>query len=129
MLRPAGRAFALAASATAAETAMTPAEFEAWSSGKTLEYFVDGTLWGSEMHLADRSTLDADVGGACQSGHWYPEGDAICFVYDLSPGPFCWRFLTDGEQVVAEYAGDPLAERITVTLSEVPIPCDSGVGV
>jgi hypothetical protein len=112
-----------------AATPMSPDEFEAWSTGKTLDYFVDGSLWGSEMHLADRSTLDADVGGDCRSGHWYPQGDTICFVYELSPGPYCWRFLKDGGQVFAEFAGDPLPSRISVSLSDAPLSCDPGVGV
>ena len=38
--------FCLACLATAAqaETAMTAAEFEAWSTGRTLDYFVDGVI-------------------------------------------------------------------------------------
>ncbi|RYH96990.1 MAG: hypothetical protein EON48_18545 [Acetobacteraceae bacterium] len=108
---------------------MSPAEFEAWSTGKTLDYTVDGSLWGSEMHQPGRQTLDADVGGICRSGHWYPQGDAICFVYDLSPGPYCWRFLKDGDKVVAEYTGEPVGGQIIVTLSEAPVPCSPEVGV
>lgn len=128
MLRPALWVFALA-TAAGAETPMTAAEFEAWSTGRTLDYQVDGALWGSETHMANRATLDADVGGACRSGHWYPQGDAICFVYDLSPGPYCWRFLRDGDQVRAEFVGEAFADRITVTLSDAPIRCAPEVGV
>ncbi len=115
--------------AAGAETVMSSAEFESWSTGKTLEYYIDGSLWGSEMHLDNRATIDADAGGACRSGHWYPAGDDICFVYDSSPGPYCWRFLRDGDQVIAEYVVDALSESISVTLSDAPIPCDPGVGV
>ena len=115
--------------AAGAETRMSSAEFESWSNGRTLEYYIDGALWGSEMHLADRATIDADAGGACRSGHWYPAGDDICFVYDSSPGPYCWRFLKEGDQIIAEYVGDALSESISVTLSDAPIPCDPGVGV
>jgi hypothetical protein len=120
----------LAAPAAFAETRMSTAEFEAWSTGKTLDYFADGILWGSEMHLTGRATIDADKGGVCRSGTWYPQGDAICFAYDLSPGPHCWRFLKDGDQVFAEHLGDPLAPRYTVTVSDTPVPCpDPDVGV
>lgn len=129
MLRPGTLLLTLAASAATAQTAMTPAEFEDWSTGRTLDYFIDGSLWGSEMHLAGRKTLDADVGGTCRSGFWYPQDDAICFVYDLSPGPYCWRFVRQGGQVTAEFAGESLAGRITVMLSDAPIPCETGVGV
>ena len=123
--------FCLACLATAAqaETAMTAAEFEAWSTGRTLDYFVDGVIWGSEMHLPGRATVDADAGGACRSGHWYPQDDAICFVYDLSPGPYCWRFLKDGDQVTAEFVGEAFADHIAVTLSDAPIACTPEVGV
>ena len=129
MLRPTLVALAFAASTAAAETAMSPAEFEAWSTGRTLDYYIDGSLWGSEMHLAGRATLDADVGGVCRTGLWYPQGDAICFVYDDSPGPYCWRFLKDGDQVRAEFTGEMEAGQILVTLSDAPIPCAPGVGV
>lgn len=115
--------------AAGAQTPMTSTEFEAWSTGKTLEYYVDGSLWGSEMHLPGRTTVDADAGGACRSGRWYPAGDDICFVYDTSPGPYCWRFLMEGNQVFAEFVGDPLPGTISVTPSDAPIPCDPGVGV
>lgn len=118
----------LAQPALATETLMSAAEFEAWSSGKTLTYADDGAVWGSEMHLADRQTLDDGDGGQCNAGRWYPQGDAICFTYDISPGPFCWRFLRDGDQVFAEVATN--AElRFSVTLSDAPLPCIPAVGV
>jgi hypothetical protein len=106
-----------------AETQMTAAEFEAWSTGKTLDYFDAGQFWGSEQHLAGRATVDADAGGACQPGRWSPQGDDICFVYAASPGPHCWRFLKDGDTVIAEYLNDPDSPRYTVSLSDAPIPC------
>ena len=115
--------------ASGAETAMTSAEFEAWSTGKTLEYDVDGRHKGSEMHLAGRATVNAHVGKACRSGHWYPSGNLICFVYDTNPGPHCWRFLKVGDQVFAKFAGDDEPQRISVTLSTARNPCDPGVGL
>ena len=47
-----------------ADTAMTAAEFEAWSIGRTLDYVADGAPWGSEMHLPNRATIDADEGAS-----------------------------------------------------------------
>lgn len=116
-------------SAAGAETVMTSAEFEAWSTGRTLEYHIDGRLWGSEMHLPGRATVDADAGGVCRTGHWYPAGDSICFVYDDSPGPYCWRFLMDGDRVLAEYAGETLSGTILVALTDATVPCEPGLGV
>jgi len=112
-----------------ADTAMTAAEFEAWSTGRTLDYVADGAPWGSEMHLPNRATIDADEGGVCRSGHWYPQGDDICFVYEYDSGPFCWRFLKAGDRVIAEFLGEAFADQITVTLSDAPIPCSPEVGV
>jgi hypothetical protein len=57
-----------------AQTPMTAEEFEAFSTGQTLDYFIDGTFWGSERHLADRKTLDADAEGPCREGRVVPEG-------------------------------------------------------
>lgn len=119
----------LSGSAAAAETQMTATDFEAWSTGKTLVYSRDGNLWGSETHLAGRGTVDDDEGGICRSGQWYPRGDDICFTYENSPGPFCWRFLRDGDQVFAQYSDDAFAPRFAVTLGDAPVACTPGVGV
>jgi hypothetical protein len=119
----------LATAATAAETQMTVAEFEAWSTGKTLTYTLDGALWGSEMHGTDRATMDDGDGDICRAGLWYPQGNDICFSYEMDPGPFCWRFFTDGNQVFAQYADGSDAPRYAVTLSDTPVSCTPEVGV
>ena len=117
-------AFALCLLATGApaETPMTAAEFEDWSTGKTLDYYIDGQLWGSEQHLDGRATLDADVDGPCIKGRWSPRGDDICFAYHISPGPHCWRFLRDGNTVLAENLDDP-GSRYVVQGTDAPLPC------
>jgi hypothetical protein len=113
-----------------AETPMTATEFEAWADGYTLDYYVDGALWGSEQHLPGRETRDADVDGPCHAGRWYPEGEAICFTYDVSPGPHCWRFLRDGDTVQAELLDDADATRYSVRRSDAPLACPApDVGV
>jgi hypothetical protein len=107
-----------------AETLMTADEFETWSTGKTLDYSIDGTLYGSEMHLPGRKTLDADTGGPCHAGHWFPEGDAICFVYDGDPREHCWRFWRDGVGVLAELVdGPPDLSLSQVTEAPAPLSC------
>lgn len=116
-------ALCLAATGAFAETPMTAAEFEAWSTGKTLDYYIDGELWGSEQHLEDRATLDADLDGPCIAGRWSPRGDAICFAYDGSPGPHCWRFLRDGDQVWAEILNEGDSARFLVQTTEAPLAC------
>jgi hypothetical protein len=108
---------------------MTAAEFEAWSTGKTLVYSLGGSLWGSEMHLAGRSTLDDGDGDICRPGRWYAEGDNICFTDEANSGPFCWRFFRDGDQVFAEAAADAVGARYSVALSDMPVSCTPGLGV
>lgn len=119
----------LAAPALAGETQMTPEDFEAWSTGKTLTYSVSGSLWGSEAHLSGRETLNETDDGTCEPGRWFADGDDICFAYQTAPGPYCWRFLRDGDQVLAVYADDDTSPRFVVTASDAPLSCSPGVGV
>ena len=103
---------------------MTAAEFEAWSTGQTLDYWVDGGFFGSEMHLPGRKTIDSDPGGPCVAGVWFPEGDAICFVYDGSDTQHCWRFWREGADVLAQsVAADPGSSPASVTLAPEPLAC------
>jgi hypothetical protein len=125
-------ALALIAMAGTAEarTLMTAEEFEAWSTGQTLDYWIDGVYWGSERHLAQRRTQDADAEGACRDGAWFPKADMICFVYLGDPGEHCWRFWRDGASVLAEIADDPDGFSSEVTLAEQPLACQGpDVGV
>jgi hypothetical protein len=113
----------LLAGAAQSQTLMTAEEFEAWSTGQTLDYAIDGQYWGSEMHLPGRQTLDADAGGPCLEGLWYPQGDAICFVYDGIEGEHCWHFRRDATGIRAEILGNPDAPPARVTLAEDPLVC------
>jgi hypothetical protein len=109
-------------SAADAQTLMTPEEFEAFSTGQTLDYWVNGTFWGSEQHLSGRQTLDADAEGPCRKGEWFPKGDAICFVYEGETGEHCWHFWRDGENVVAESLGED-GFSSDVFLDDQPLAC------
>jgi hypothetical protein len=106
----------------AALTPLSAEEFEAYSTGRTLDYWVGGTYWGSERHFPGRRTLDADAGGACREGEWFPKDDMICFVYAGVAGEHCWRFFRDGERVRAEVAGAG-GFSAEVTLADQPLPC------
>ena len=85
-----------------AQTPMTPDDFDAWSLGKTLDYAVDGQVYGSEAYLPGRRVRDADTGGPCLDGSWHAEGNAICFVYPARDGTHCWLYWRDGEAVLAK---------------------------
>jgi hypothetical protein len=104
-----------------AQTPMTAEEFEAFSTGQTLDYFIDGTFWGSERHLSDRKTLDADAEGPCRDGEWFPKGDQICFVYEGDAGEHCWRFFRDGSRLLAQTDDGDLSTE--VTLADQPLAC------
>ncbi len=116
-------AVCLLAAPTAAQDLMTPTEFEAWSTGRTLDYFIDGQYWGSEQHLNGRQTRDADAEGPCRQGIWYPQGDAVCFVYVGIAGDHCWRFWRRDGTVMAEILGAPDAPQAEVRLSSEPLAC------
>jgi hypothetical protein len=116
-------ALILLAGAAEARSPMTAEEFETWSTGQTLDYWIDGAYWGSERHLSGRQTLDADADGDCREGEWFPKADMICFVYAGDPGEHCWHFFRDGTLVLAEVAGADSGLSAEVTLADEPLAC------
>lgn len=108
----------------AAQTPMTPEEFDRWSTGKTLDYSVDGQIWGSEAYFPDRQVRDADTGGPCRDGYWYAEGDAVCFVYPGYDGTHCWHYWRDGDRVLAKpIQGAPDDPLQLVSPATSPLAC------
>lgn len=107
-----------------AETPMTAAEFEAYSTGKTLTYSVDGQVYGAEQYLADRRVIWAFKGNTCVDGVWYEEAGLICFAYENDANPQCWIFYAGATGLRAEFTGDaagsPLSE---VDQSPLPLNC------
>ena len=80
-----------------AETPISPEQFEAHVTGKTLTYQQYTSVFGIEEYLPDRKVRWSTAPNECQYGSWYPQGDAICFVYEYDPTPACWTFwLKDG---------------------------------
>lgn len=117
-------ALALGLSTTAsAQELMTPEDFDAWSTGRTLDYFLDGTYWGSEAHFPGRATTDETDEG-CRAGSWFPQGGAICFEYERAEGTFCWFFWRDGETVTARTVeAGPEVTPYEVKPSQNPLNC------
>lgn len=112
------------APAAQAQTPMSPEEFDAWSTGKTLDYFRDGQLLGSEAYFPNRTVRDADLGGPCLDGTWHAEGDAVCFIYPARDGTHCWTFWRDGAQVFAKpLASAPEDPAQVVTEATAPLAC------
>jgi hypothetical protein len=114
----------LLASTASARTLMTPDEFDAWSSGKTLAYSVDGEIYGSEAYFPGRRVRDADTGGPCLDGSWYADGDAVCFIYPARDGIHCWTYWREGDAVFAKpltAAPEDPSQRVTV--ADQPLAC------
>jgi len=85
---------------------MTPQAFRAWVEGWTLHFAWQGRPYGTEAFGEDGETLWQFVGDECVRGRWQAEGAQICFSYEDGAGPLCWRFLEDGEGVLARLLGD-----------------------
>jgi hypothetical protein len=109
---------------------MSPDDFAAFATGRTLDYSLDGQVEGSEAYFPDRSVRDADTGGPCRDGIWYPDGPAVCFVYDGSDQRHCWLYWREGDQILAKplhaAAEDPAQ---TVTPAAHPLACAPEIGV
>ena len=97
-----------------AETPMTAAaEFEAYSTGKTLTYSVDGQVYGAEQYMPDRRVIWAFKGNACADGVWYEEAGLICFAYENDANPQCWIFYAGATGLRAEFTGDTAGSPVS----------------
>jgi hypothetical protein len=104
---------------------MSAAEFESYSTGKTLTYGLGGEVYGIEQYLPGRRVLWAFKGDECREGYWYEAGQEICFVYeDDLDGPQCWTFHRIDGGIRARFAGDPNgADLSEVAQSSSPLIC------
>ncbi len=115
---------ALLAPAAFAQTPMSPDDFDTWSTGKTLDYSVDGRIIGSESYASDRQVRDADTGGPCLDGSWSASGDQVCFVYPARDGVHCWTYWREGDAVFAKpVTADPADPPQRVTVADAPLDC------
>lgn len=116
--------FLTAATPAGAETPMTAGEFDAYATGKTLDYYEGGEVFGREVYLPGRQVRWAFTADECKMGRWYPEGDQICFLYDGDPEPKCWRIWPDGDGLAAAYATDtPDIPPREVRQTDEPLAC------
>ena len=107
-----------------AETPMTGAEFEAYSTGKTLTYALGGVVWGIEEYKANRRVMWAFTDAECRTGYWYEQGEQICFIYEDPADPKCWLFYLDAEGLRAQFATDPPDMELSeVANSPEPMGC------
>lgn len=100
------------------------AAFEARTEGKTILFSVGGETYGGEEYLPGHRVRWSFLDGRCKDGRWYEEAGQICFVYEDTQEPHCWRFYDEGGQLVAEFAEDPEGTRFYATSeSEEPLYC------
>ncbi|MEY4696520.1 MAG: hypothetical protein RIT14_948 [Pseudomonadota bacterium] len=112
------------AGAAAGDTPMSPAEFEAYATGKTLSYAQGDEIWGSEQYLPGRKVIWAFADEDCQYGTWFEDAGAICFVYETDPAPQCWRFFRGPGGLRAEFLDDPAGTSLSeVSQSKTPLSC------
>lgn len=104
-----------------ADTALSPAEFEARVTGRVMVYSDAAGPFGIEEYHPGRRVTWAFAGEECTKGEWHPVGDLICFVYDDLPGAQCWRFFDREGALVAQFASDPPG-MLPMEMREVPGP-------
>lgn len=114
-------ALLLTAGPALAETPLTAEEFDALTLGRTMTWAEFGTVYGVEQYLPDRRVRWTVLGDECRSGHWYPEGDNICFLYEDTPIPYCWVITAQGAGFQARGSFDP-ANALPVEIEETSEP-------
>ncbi|MWD28725.1 hypothetical protein E0K89_014665 [Aquicoccus sp. SCR17] len=101
------QALALPAAALA-QTPMSAAEFERYTTGKTLYFGQGGTPYGVERYEEDRQVTWSFLDGRCKHGEWYEAANRqICFVYEDEPGEHCWQFFEGPSGLTARFGDDP----------------------
>lgn len=116
-------ALAVMAQPTLAQEPMTGAEFEAYTTGKTLLYGTGGEVYGGEDYLDDRQVRWSFLDGKCLDGHWYEDAPYICFVYDDDPTPVCWTFFETPGGLEAHLNGDESEALYETGESPEPLVC------
>jgi hypothetical protein len=101
--------------AAQAQSPLTPEEFEARVTGRTLTYSADGMAYGAEEYLEGRRVRWSYLDGECQDGRWYVSGQQICFIYEGIAGPQCWQFYSRDGQIMARFENDPVQTELYET--------------
>ena len=103
---------------------MSAAEFEAFTTGRTLSYAQDGVTSGLEEYREGRRVRWSFLDDECQDGQWYPFEDMICFVYEGIGDPQCWTFYREPGGLRAVFRNDPGNTTLYQThASDEPLVC------
>lgn len=119
-------AFLLAALPAAAERMLTPDEFAAMTTGRTLHFDRFGEPFGTEQFFDDGRVIWRFEGGGCQRGIWFANrAGEICFVYDGDPASQCWSFMerSDGRFIARLDGADPAEDLLNSRVSDEALDC------
>ncbi len=118
-------ALVLLASASHADSIVSPEAFQTLSQGKTLHFNSFGQAFGSEQYFSDRKSLWKPANGDCDFGYWFPQDQQICFAYESWPDPICWYFIERNGGYFARQSDDPdgLSEIELVASDSEPLNC------
>ena len=107
-----------------ADPLLTAEEFDALTLGRTMTWSEFGQVYGVEQYLPDHRVRWTELGDDCKLGHWYQDGDAICFLYEDDPTPACWQISLSGSGMQAHYLSDPPeSETAVVEETHDSMPC------
>ena len=111
-----------------ADPLLTAEEFDALTLRRTMTWSEFGQVYGVEQYLPDHRVRWTELGDDCKLGHWYQEGDAICFLYEDDylgdPTPACWQISLSGSGMQAHYLSDPPeTEPVLVEETNESMPC------
>lgn len=108
----------------AAQTPVSPEEFDAMTLGKTFTYGTSDAPYGAEEYLENRRVRWSFLDGRCVEGEWFVDRDLICFIYEEDPQTHCWSFFLEGDGLAARFDGDPSSVPLyEVARSEEPLYC------
>jgi hypothetical protein len=123
-LRSLALCVALAPLPAAAETPLSAEAFDALTLDRTLTWSEFGQVYGVEQYLPGRRVRWTVLGDDCKTGHWYPDGDAICFLYDDKIDPVCWVVSAPGGSLAARLVGSsPASEPVLLDETTEPMAC------
>lgn len=104
---------------------LTAAEFEAYTTGKTLTFATSGNApYGAEEYLPGRRVRWAFEEQECKDGQWFEDAGQICFVYEDDPEPQCWSFFLTPQGLRAQFENrQDTAPLYSVAESPEPLFC------
>lgn len=107
-----------------AETPMSAEDFEAFATGKTLNFANQSGIFGVEDYLPGRRVRWAATGDRCKLGRWFDVDSQICFVYEDAAEQHCWTIWERNDHLVARGAQDTPDQPLrTITQADAPVAC------